>query len=722
MAVPNSDAYVLYQADGTATVFALPFKLLKADDLAVELNGSAVTYGYSVSGIGNNSATVTFSAAPAGELLLMRDIPFERLTDYQTNGDLLAKTVNNDFDRLWCALQDLLRGYGRALVRPFFRNYYDAQGYRISNVGDPVEQYDAANRGWVDRFVASIISRIQGPANVAGNVFIQAADGTSRTVQDLSATDGAKIVGFRSMGRTLYDKASEAVSIADLGARTTSNDNQGQIAAAIDEAGVRGTLFVPKGSFKSSVIPSNALGVSFSGPGALLVPAQVPADGYRQLNTYANNNPVGIGREYLNRCFQYFGLGQGSAAGTLRINLYGDSTVIGGNGETSPFNPANYIARVFDSKGIPNIVVNNRGIGGSQISAHVSQAVADLSANPGPALYILKSFINEGTLPLETRFAQTQSQLENFLSSVRANANGGLERLSIIVMGPNSTNNTRYQRDAFWYEQLRGMIVATCRKYSAAYFDTYAMLQDTLLASSIGYMDQPYPDRPLDAVHPLNAMNAQIWGGLLDWAFPTESLVVYRTNNFSNNGNQTLSFFNTTAPGDYPLGVHIYRAPSGSGAPADGFVRVTKNVDGGVLQELFTFANNDTRILKRTANLASNSWNPWAGQVMGPGSLTFQNGWADYNDGNVVTSASFVLRDDGFVEMSGMIKGGTITDGTVVAVLPVGFRPLNPENGISYSGAGVAAWSVLPNGNIVGAKGLSAGGTSLAGIKFRRGN
>lgn len=528
----------------------------------------------------------------------------------------------------------------------------------------------------------------------------------------LALPDGADRIGYVRDGRTVDDRLRESPSLRDFSSAQ----------AAVDAIEPRGEILVPPGQYPQPSATDNVLGVRFVGEGSIMVPAQVPADGYRQENTYADDNQTGTGLTHIKRPYDYFAVGQGAPGGTLRINLYGDSTVIGGNGETGNFNPKTLIERAFSAKGVPNVFVTNRAIGGSQISAHVAQAVSDLQSNPG--LYILKSFINEGTQDLATRFSQTQAQLENFLSQVRAGSGGAEEFLSIVVMGPNGTNNTRYQRDVFWYEQLRDMIVATCKRYRAVYFDTYRIFQDVLRSSEIGYMDRPYADRPLDAIHPLDAMQSQIWGRLLQWLLPDETLYPYRTNSFTNHGAVSFSFSNSQAPSDFQVGQHFYRAPTSAGAPIDGFVRVTKNVDGGILQELFPYVANDSRVLTRTANLATNSWNPWSGQTIGPEGLTFQNGWQDYNDGNAVTSASFVVTSEGYVELYGMIKGGTVADGTVVAILPPGYRPLTPENGISYSGSsqGFATWAITPDGRISGAKGLSASGTSLAGIKFRRGN
>lgn len=115
MAVQDEDSFKRYAANGIATVYAIPFLLLNEADLQVVLNGTVVTVGFTVSGVGTNTGSITFSVAPSGDLLLQRVVPFERLTDYQDNGDLLADTVNRDFDRLWLAMQELRRDDSTAL-------------------------------------------------------------------------------------------------------------------------------------------------------------------------------------------------------------------------------------------------------------------------------------------------------------------------------------------------------------------------------------------------------------------------------------------------------------------------------------------------------------------------------------------------------------------------------------------------------------------------------
>ncbi|WP_339542525.1 hypothetical protein [Pseudomonas sp. JAI120] len=116
MSVQPGPTFKRYVANGLATVYTIPFLLLDAADLQITLNGDPVTTGFTLTGIGNAQSTCTFSAAPIGDLLFLQDVPYQRLADYQNNGDFLAGTVNRDFDRLWLAIKQLDRDSNRALT------------------------------------------------------------------------------------------------------------------------------------------------------------------------------------------------------------------------------------------------------------------------------------------------------------------------------------------------------------------------------------------------------------------------------------------------------------------------------------------------------------------------------------------------------------------------------------------------------------------------------
>ncbi|MEE1968017.1 phage tail fiber protein [Klebsiella michiganensis] len=153
MSVPNQTPYNIYTANGLSTVFAYEFYLISASDIQVTINGNEVTSGYTVSGVGNTGGgEVTFLTAPANgaTVIFERVTPTYRLTDYQDNGDLLADTVNKDFDRLWMAIQRAFIYLGVALTRPLFGGGpFNANGYRIENVADPINDQDVATKKFV---------------------------------------------------------------------------------------------------------------------------------------------------------------------------------------------------------------------------------------------------------------------------------------------------------------------------------------------------------------------------------------------------------------------------------------------------------------------------------------------------------------------------------------------------------------------------------------------
>jgi len=162
MSVPNQTPYNIYTANGLTTVFPYEFYLLNAGDLAVSLNGSIITSGYTISGVGNvDGGEVSFLTPPANGVTVMleRVIPTYRLTDYQDNGDLLADTVNKDFDRLWMAIQQAFIYLGLALTRPLLRGPFNAKGYRIESLGYPVNSSDAANKQYVEDVAAGTLNR-----------------------------------------------------------------------------------------------------------------------------------------------------------------------------------------------------------------------------------------------------------------------------------------------------------------------------------------------------------------------------------------------------------------------------------------------------------------------------------------------------------------------------------------------------------------------------------
>jgi len=112
---------VQYVADGVQAVFTYPFPIFDAADLEVLLDGVTLSGGYTVAGAGqSDGGSVTIAAAPrAGtRVTLRRDLPLARTTDFQDNGVLRARTLNDELDYQVAALQQVAEATQRAVRLP----------------------------------------------------------------------------------------------------------------------------------------------------------------------------------------------------------------------------------------------------------------------------------------------------------------------------------------------------------------------------------------------------------------------------------------------------------------------------------------------------------------------------------------------------------------------------------------------------------------------------
>ncbi|HCT9516822.1 phage tail fiber protein [Acinetobacter baumannii] len=106
MAVPEQTPFIEYTANGTTTVFPVPFQCDKAEYLIVNLDGNEAPVG-SWSFV---NGSITFNTAPANGVLITieRNTPFRRTTEYQSyNNSFRPSPVNKDFDLIWWKLQEL---------------------------------------------------------------------------------------------------------------------------------------------------------------------------------------------------------------------------------------------------------------------------------------------------------------------------------------------------------------------------------------------------------------------------------------------------------------------------------------------------------------------------------------------------------------------------------------------------------------------------------------
>lgn len=109
---------VQYVADGVQTEFTYPFPIFAARDLEIRLDGAVVAGGFVVTGAGaSEGGSVIFAEPPAAgvRVTLRRRLPIARVTDFQNNGLLRARTLNDELDYQVAVIQELAEELARSL-------------------------------------------------------------------------------------------------------------------------------------------------------------------------------------------------------------------------------------------------------------------------------------------------------------------------------------------------------------------------------------------------------------------------------------------------------------------------------------------------------------------------------------------------------------------------------------------------------------------------------
>lgn len=121
MTIADNTPRKAYVATAGQTDFPYTFEILAQTDLKVLKNGAtlALSTHYTVSGVGNeNGGTVTLvtGAAIGDEIVVYRDMPLSRTTDYQLGARLNPDTLDADLDRVLLGVQQVERDVSRALA------------------------------------------------------------------------------------------------------------------------------------------------------------------------------------------------------------------------------------------------------------------------------------------------------------------------------------------------------------------------------------------------------------------------------------------------------------------------------------------------------------------------------------------------------------------------------------------------------------------------------
>jgi hypothetical protein len=385
---------------------------------------------------------------------------------------------------------------------------------------------------------------------------------------------------------------------------------------------------------------------------------------------------------------------------SIKLAASGDSTTYGFGITDTKYLIHNLCRRVLLDFGVTNVTAVNAGHNGLSTVSWLNDGylTADLAGNPD--LYILRWGLNDGSYtPKANRLSVFTNALRSGLANIRASKT--VQQLSIILMMPNSTNDTVNGRDKEWFDLIHPVIKKAARDYQCCFVDTYNYLLDS---TNVAWQDTPMAE-PTTHIHPLETGNAWIASLLSEALVPT----VLRRYGVSNPLSSDEFKLVTDAPTTYRLGVSLHRT-GGGGFPYDGHIITFKSADGILLQinsGLFALSPEKFAVRRGLAvtgisgSIGNDAWAGWihVGEYETWQNLTLQNSWVNFGGANA--TAQCAIDKGGNTQIKGMIKSGVVMAGTIIATLPVGYRPLQDRYFAVLSNGAPGIVQVKANGDIV---------------------
>lgn len=525
-------------------------------------------------------------------------------------------------------------------------------------------------------------------------------------LSDFSANDGASKVGYArlesgAVPTTVQAKLREKISVEDFGGNTggTAANNLSAFNSLISAVGSLWSQIDLNGrSYTLSDTPLNKYGVRFIN-GKVIVPS---GSGTIQINTYAEDaSGLMFGRENLAAWWKSV-----SAGTSQTVYIYGDSTVE--MNEFYPLKSHELFKEALLSSGVNNCNTVNRGVSGSSWSD--LNAIPDFSATT-TKLIVIKYGINDAVK--SNALATIAADARTKLSAIRGATNGSFDKLSILLMGPNSTYRPSTGQTATWYESLRNLYIQLCKEFNCAYFDTYAYLQSSKLAPGI-WQDNIAASG--EGLHPDPVAAYWIWyEGIRTYVLGDGQWNTKKANQIQNVTHATKQRYPTDPPSTFPLGFSLWSVLASDGWPFNGVMIVFAGADGSVEQSLRTL-DVVPRKAMRSGGVLADVWSQWAGVPTAV--TTFLNSWANKTGG--YGSAGYQVEDDGFVTLYGVISGGT--NGASAFTLPALARPEAARNfAVSAAADGsfaVGTVVIFADGNVIPYS-ASNETLSLDGIRFK---
>jgi hypothetical protein len=206
-------------------------------------------------------------------------------------------------------------------------------------------------------------------------------------------------------------------------------------------------------------------------------------------------------------------------------------------------------------------------------------------------------------------------------------------------------------------------------------------------------MDNPYADGR--AIHPYPVMNEWISSLLTDVVFPRSLQTQHGLNNVVSVGGADLQVPVAEIPSNYGDGLSVLR--TGTGFPLNGHIFNIKTADETLLQVNFPYQTTLSKALTwRGGEVSTGLWSDWR-QVGGEAVYGLQG--TGFSQPAEPLSGLRARREGAMTHIEGYLiqnVAGAITNGTVIATFPLGYRPVSDDAIYAMASAYLNSGAFLP--------------------------
>ncbi|MBN9564878.1 MAG: hypothetical protein J0G29_02100 [Alphaproteobacteria bacterium] len=239
-------SYVTYTADGKTDVFQVPFPFISQQDLKISLTGDVPPDGKPIQGeylSHNNSIKLNFIPKAGSKVTVSRKTSIQDLAQKFQAGAINNEALSKNAQQSLLKLQELEESFEKALVPA--DGICSLRGSRITSLATPVDESDAATKGFVNTIFREKQDQFTKTADSIG-AQVKAHQEVSKAVQASVQSVEGKVYDLLSK---IEDKSKQIQAIEDrftqtgIKAVSDAHMHAGQAKALLEQLQARASTY-----------------------------------------------------------------------------------------------------------------------------------------------------------------------------------------------------------------------------------------------------------------------------------------------------------------------------------------------------------------------------------------------------------------------------------------------------------------------------------------------